>query len=170
MTADANHLDTSAMETIDGTLFGERNRCFGCGPDHPHGFRLAFRVEGEEVVTNFVPGEGHESAPTVMHGGLVTTVADELAGWALIALRDKFGFTGKMKSRFPRPTRIGRPVEGRARIVRESARLVDVEVRMIQDGVDCFTSEMTFVILDQAGAEKMLGGPVPESWQRFFRS
>src|SRR4029079_19140855 len=102
------------MNRYDGTLFGERNRCFGCGPNHPFGFRLDFRVEGDEVVTDFVPTEAHESAPTVMHGGLVTTLADELAGWVVIALRDKFGFTGKMKSRFAWPVRTGQNVHGRA--------------------------------------------------------
>lgn len=157
------------MSRLDGTLFGDKNGCFGCGPRHPFGFHLDFRVEGDEVVTDFVPSNAHESAPTVMHGGLVTTLADELAGWALIALRDKFGFTGKMKSRFTRPVRTGQTVHGRAKIVTESSRLVDVEVRLTQNEAECFRSEMAFVILDRAGAEKMLGGPVPEAWERFLR-
>ena len=157
-------------EPLDGELFGSANRCFACGPRHPFGFHLQFRVEGDEVVTDFLPTDAHEGAPTVMHGGLVTTLADELAGWTLIALREKFGFTGTMKSRFVRPIRIGRSVHGRGKITRDGSRLVHVEVRLLQDTEPCFSSAMTFVILDHAGAEKMLGGPLPEGWKKFFRS
>ena len=156
-------------DRLDGSLFGPNNRCFACSPDHPTGLRLAFHVEGDEVVTRFVPGSVHEGAPAVMHGGLVTTVADEVGCWALIALRGKFGFTGTMSSRFPRAVRVGREVEGRARITQESTRLMHVDVRLRQDGAECFTSTMSFVVLDQSGAEKMLGGPLPEAWKRFFR-
>jgi acyl-coenzyme A thioesterase PaaI-like protein len=158
------------MNPLDGRIFGERNRCFGCGPDHPHGFRLHFHVEGDEVVTEFTPGEGHEGVPTLMHGGLATTVADEIGAWALIALRDRFGFTGTMTSRFPRPIRIGQPVQGRGRIVKENARAVYVEVRLLQGGVECFTSSMTFMLLDAESAERMVGTPMPDTLRRFFRA
>lgn len=154
---------------LDGSLFGPANRCFACSPDHPTGLRLAFHVEGDEVVTRFTPKETHVGAPSVMHGGLVTTVADEVACWALIALRGKFGFTGTMSSRFPRAVRVGVELEGRARITSDSVRMPKVEARLTQDGVTCFSSTMSFIVLDQSGAEQMLGGPLPEAWKRFFR-
>jgi acyl-coenzyme A thioesterase PaaI-like protein len=156
-------------DALDGTLFGPSNHCFGCGPNHPTGFRLRFQLEHDEVVTQFTPLPSHEGAPNVMHGGLVTTVADEVGAWALIALRGKFGFTGTMASRFPRAVRVGTLVQGRARITKESTRIVHVDVRMIQEGQTCFSSSMSFIVLDQRGAEKMLGGELPEAWKRFFR-
>lgn len=154
---------------MNGDHFGPDHRCFGCGPRHAHGLRLEFRVEGEEVVTEMMPTQEHESVPNVMHGGLVTTLADELGGWVLIALLDKFGFTGSMSSRFVSPVRVGVLLEGRGRIVRNSRRLVEVRVEVSQQGRLCFKSDITFVMLDEAGSEKMLGGPVPDGWKRFFR-
>lgn len=153
---------------MNGDLFGSAHRCFGCGPRHPHGLRLDFRVEGDEVVTEFIPTREHESVPNVMHGGLVTTLADELGGWVLIALCDKFGFTGSMTSRFVRPVRIGKPLIGRGRVVRDTKRLVQVHVELSQEEL-CFKADITFVLLDEAGAKAMLDGPVPVEWQRFFR-
>ena len=88
---------------------------------------------------------------------------------ALIALRGKFGFTGTMTSRFPRAVRVGTLVQGRAKITKESTRVMHVDVRMLQEGHTCFSSTMSFIVLDQKGAEKMLGGELPESWKRFFR-
>jgi acyl-coenzyme A thioesterase PaaI-like protein len=154
---------------LDGSLFGPNNRCFACCPDHPTGLHLRFQVEGDEVVTRFTPSRAHEGAPNVMHGGLVTTIADEVGCWALIALRGRFGFTGTMTSRFPRPVRVGQELEGRAKITNESSRVVNVSVRLRQDESDCFSSAMSFIVLNQMGAEKMLGGPLPEAWKKFFR-
>ncbi len=155
--------------TLDGSLFGPNNRCFACSPDHPTGLRMRFAVEGDEVVTRFTPKDTHEGAPGVMHGGLVTMIADEVACWALIALRGKFGFTGTMASRFPRAVRVGREIEGRARIKTESTRVTHVDVRLAQEGDTCFSSTMSFIVLDQKGAEKMLGDRLPDAWRRFFR-
>jgi acyl-coenzyme A thioesterase PaaI-like protein len=154
---------------LDGTLFGPSNRCFACGPNHPTGLRLGFHVEGEEVVTRFTPIESHQGAPGMMHGGLITTVADEVGCWALIALKGKFGFTGTMSSRFPRAVRTGQELEGRSRITGGNARIMQVDVRLLQGGVECFSSAMSFIVMDQGGAEKMLGGPLPEAWKTFFR-
>jgi acyl-coenzyme A thioesterase PaaI-like protein len=104
-----------------------------------------------------------------MHGGLVTTLADEVAAWAIIGLLGKFGFTAQLSGKLVKPVRIGVPVEGRARIARETNRVVTSAVRLVQDGADAFTGEFSFVLVDQSGAERLLGGPLPEAWKRFCR-
>ena len=156
-------------EEVDGALFGPGQPCFGCAPDHPHGLHLRFAREGDEVVTRFTPGDGHQGPPGIMHGGLVTTVADELGAWALILLREKFGFTAEIAARLHRPLRTGVPTEGRARIVRETRRVVRVLVGLTQDAVRVFEGELAFVLLDRGGAEALLGGELPEAWRRFCR-
>jgi acyl-coenzyme A thioesterase PaaI-like protein len=167
-----------------GSLFGPNNRCFACAPDHPSGLRMQFSVEnpvtetaelagtalrGTAVVSSFVPGELHQGASNMMHGGLLTTFADELAVWTIVLLRGHFGFTGTMNSRFLRPIRLGVPLLGRGSITRNLARLVDVEIAVTQSEELAFTSKMTFVLPDRAGAEKMMNAPLPEEWQRYFR-
>lgn len=154
---------------LDGRLFGDTQPCYGCGPAHPHGFRLDFTREGDEVVTRFVPGPDRQGPPGIMHGGLVATVADELADWAIIATLGKFGFTASFEARYGAPIRIGREVEGRARITRNAGRIVDVEARLTQDGQAAFTGKFRFALFDRSGAEKILGGPLPEAWRRFCR-
>ena len=104
-----------------------------------------------------------------MHGGLVSTLADEIAAWAIIGLLGKFGFTAQMSCKFTRPVRIGIPVEGRARITRETSRIVQVEARIRQNDQDAFTGDFTFVLLDRAAAEKILGRTLPENWAKFAR-
>jgi acyl-coenzyme A thioesterase PaaI-like protein len=154
---------------LDGRLFGEGQPCFGCGPDHPHGFRLVFSREDDEVVTTFTPGVHHQGPPGIMHGGLVATLADEVAAWSVIALLSKFGFTGSFGGKLHKPVRIGRPVVARGRISKGGTRVVESAVRLTQDDVEVFTGDFRFVLLDRAGAERILGGPIPEAWEPFCR-
>lgn len=159
------------MPNLDLELdpFGPGQPCFGCSPDHPIGFHLRFAREGDEIVTQLVPGEQYQGPPGIMHGGLVITLADEVAAWAIIGLRGKFGFTASLSAKLRRPVRIGVAVEARARIVKETSRLVTVGARLAQGGEDALTAEFVFALMDRTGAERLLGGPLPEVWQRFCR-
>lgn len=157
---------------LDGTLFGPEQPCFGCSPTHPTGLRLAFAREGDAaIVTRFVPGPGHQGPPGIMHGGLVLTLADELAAWTIIGLRERFGFTAKVDARIARPVRIGAEVRGRGVITRDGSRVVEVAVTLAQGEVEAFRGTFTFVLLDERAAAQMLGAEaLPEAWRRFARA
>ena len=154
---------------LDGHLFGPGQPCFGCGPDHPIGFRLAFEREGDAVVTRFTPGERYQGPPGVMHGGLVMTLVDELAAWVPIALKGKFAFTSHFDGRLKAPARIGQELRGRAWLTKDTPRVVKVAATLHQGEVLVFEGELTFVLLDASGAERLLGGPMPEAWKKFAR-
>jgi acyl-coenzyme A thioesterase PaaI-like protein len=157
------------MAALDVNPFGPGQPCFGCSQDHPFGFRLRFAREGDEVTTTFTPDDRYQGPPGIMHGGLVATLADEVAAWAIVGLLEKFGFTAQLVGRLHKPIRIGIPVEGRAHITRNTPRLVASSVRLIQNGEAAFTGDFSFVLVDQFSAEKLLGGPLPEAWKKFCR-
>ena len=157
------------MPDLDPNAFGIEQPCFGCSQTHPIGFHLRFSTEGDEVVTRFVPTEHYQGPPGIMHGGLVMTLADEIAAWALIGSLGKFGFTAAMTCRLHGPVRIGVEVVGRGKITQAASRIVKVAVSLRQKDVDVFSGDFTFAVLDRSGAERLLGGPLPEGWERFAR-
>jgi acyl-coenzyme A thioesterase PaaI-like protein len=157
------------MRELDGTLFGPGQPCFGCGPSHPAGFRLRFVDEGEEVTTRFLPDDRYQGPPGLMHGGLVFTLADELAAWVLIARLGKFGFTARFEGKLSLPTKLGVEISGRARMLRSTSRTAEIETVLSQDGAAVFSAHFTFVILDKGATEKLLGRELPQEWQRFAR-
>ena len=85
---------------------------------------------------------------------------------AIIGMLGKFGFTAQMSGKFMRPVRVGIPLEGRAKITRETSRIVQVEVKICQAEIDAYAGDFTFVLLDRAAAEKMLGRSLPENWAK----
>ncbi|MBK8937337.1 MAG: PaaI family thioesterase [Polyangiaceae bacterium] len=154
---------------LDPDVFGPESPCFGCAPAHPIGFKLRFERRDDEVVTTFVPGDTFQGPPGIMHGGLVTTLADEIAAWAVIGLLRRFGFTAALSAKLHRPIRIGAAVVGVGRITTSTPRIVKVEVTLDQGGERAYSGDFTFALLDEKGAERLLGGPLPEAWRRFAR-
>lgn len=154
---------------LDPLTFGVEQPCFGCRPDHPTGLRLAFFREGDAVVTELVPHDLQQGPPGVMHGGLVTAVADELAAWTVIGLRERFGFTAAIEARLKKPVRVGTVLRGTGRVASDSSRLVKVDVVLEQEGEAVFTGLFTFALLDRRAAEKLLGRALPEHWAPFAR-
>ncbi len=166
---DPRYLDVPEGQEIDGSLFGDEATCFACGPHHPNGFHMHFARIGDEVVTHFTPTPQTQGAPSMMHGGLITTVADEIGAWTVVFLRSSFGFTATLECRFKAPVRVGVPIEGRGRITRDLTRLIDVAVDLRQEGKLCWTGKLRFILLDEKGMETMIGGPIPQEWKRFIR-
>lgn len=160
---------TESFGPLDGTLFGLDQPCFGCGPQHPHGFRLRFVKQGLGVATEFAPTPLHQGAPGIMHGGLVSTVADETAAWAIIERTGRFGFTTSFECRFLRPVRVGSPAVAFAEVAKAGSRVVKVDVTISQRQQECWRGLFTFVLLDRAGAERLLERPLPEAWARFCK-
>ena len=158
---------TPAVTPLDGTLFGEGQPCFGCSPDHPAGFHLRFVAEGDDVVTRMVPEKHHQGPLGLMHGGLISTLADEAAAWAVLATTGKFGFTTHFEAKLSKGVRVGQEVEARARVTKNTSRVVKTTVEIKQNGDLCFTGDFTFVLLDRGAAEKLMGGALPEQWARF---
>jgi acyl-coenzyme A thioesterase PaaI-like protein len=154
---------------LDPHLFGDGQPCFGCAPDHPTGFRLRFAREDDAVTTRFTPGTAHQGPPGLMHGGLVMTLADEIGAWTIVGLLGKFGFTAQFTAKLRKPVRIGVEVAGHGRIVRPSTRIVSVQVVLEQEGERAFEADIGFVLVDEKGAARVLGGPIPDAWKQFCR-
>jgi len=161
--------DAPSRELLDPNTFGEESPCFGCSPTHPVGLKLRFERVGDEVRTRYTPPDHFQGPPGVMHGGLVLTLADEIAAWTVVGLERRFGFTGAVQARLKKPVRIGREVVGTGRIVHDRGRVQIIGVTLHQGDELVFDGTFTFAVLDVDGAERLLGIELPASWRRFGR-
>ncbi|MFN0092233.1 MAG: PaaI family thioesterase [Acidimicrobiales bacterium] len=107
--------------------------CFGCGKENPLGLRLVFRRVGQgEVETRHRVAPHHCGVAEVVHGGIQTTILDEVMGVAAqLALPPDAGLapcvTVELSVRFRRPVPIGEEVVARARLVGVEGRDYRVE-------------------------------------------
>lgn len=147
-------------EPLDPNTFGEDQLCFACGPKNSIGLNLTFERDGQWVTTRWTPTVGYEGPPGIFHGGLQATVADDLAGWAIMALTGHMGFTTRLEARYHSPVRIGQEAVGRARIAKDLTRFVEVDTVLEQQGVTCFSASVTYAIPTVRTAERILGQKV----------
>lgn len=155
-------------QPLDPHVFGTEQKCFGCGPQNPKGFRLRFSREGDEVVTRFTPSEGLEGPPGVFHGGLQATIADEVAGWTLVGILGRMGFTTSMNVRYVRPVRIDEEVEARGKITARSGNIVTVSVVLKQRGKTGCMGRVSYMLPDPDKAGQYLDGELPAEWLHLF--
>lgn len=98
------------------------NGCFVCGKMNPIGLKLEFDREGDEYVTYFTPKE-HQGYVGVTHGGVVSTVLDEVMA-RLVWTLGHYAVTGEMTIRFKRPAPTGVRLRFAGKIESENGRVI----------------------------------------------
>lgn len=114
------------------------HNCFGCGRLNQHGLRLSFFPhERGGVQAAFTPAPRFEGYDGMVHGGVISTVLDEVMAWSLYR-QETWAVTGELTVRYRSPIRVGeatitigwmtgrrsRRIEMAGEIVRESDRIV----------------------------------------------
>ena len=99
--------------------------CFVCGPKNPIGLKLTFHEENDTYITKFTPGREHQGYDGIMHGGLVSTLLDEIMARYIYA-KGLNAVTAKLEVRFRAPTPIGQELTVRGRIVGQKGKMYEL--------------------------------------------
>jgi uncharacterized protein (TIGR00369 family) len=114
------------------------HNCFGCGKLNIHGLHLELLPDPDSdgVVTYFVPPAHTEGYSGMVHGGIISTVLDEVMAWSLYR-HGIWAVTGELTIRYRRPVEVGKPVVARGHVVSDRGRVIDVhgEIRDEQDNL-----------------------------------
>ena len=129
--------------------------CFGCGDSNPIGLGLDLRMEGESLVTDFVPREEHQGWPGIVHGGLIATLLYEvLENYAYYD-----GTVTMMKSmgtRFRRPATTGQRIDARSWLAERSGRNMSVSATLTdEEGAIIAEGDAALVVLSDAQLERL---------------
>jgi acyl-coenzyme A thioesterase PaaI-like protein len=84
-------------------------RCFGCSPVNDRGLQLTFTDVGDGIETRLLFDRAYESYPGVVHGGILTTVCDEIMGNLLVLRVGRSLFTTTLRTRYLSPLAVGTP-------------------------------------------------------------
>jgi acyl-coenzyme A thioesterase PaaI-like protein len=105
----------------------ERNQwCFACGPKNPFGLKLRFREQDDTYISEFTGQPQHQGYDGIMHGGIVSTLLDEIMARYLYA-KGMNAVTARLEIRYNKPTPIGVPLLLKGRITKSKGRLYETE-------------------------------------------
>ncbi len=121
------------------------NYCFACGPDNPFGLHMTFSDEGEDYVCRWTARGQHQGWSAILHGGIVSTLLDEVMTWRLVSL-GKNVVTAEITVRLKQPTPLGQELTIRGRVTGSRRRYYETAGEIIlPDGTVTATATAKFI-------------------------
>lgn len=124
------------MISEEGEEIGEENRkmkndrieipkvpgqgCFACGTANPIGLHLEFYRSGDNICSDITLSKYHEGWQNMAHGGIISTLLDEVMSWTVMYFKKSFFVTRKMELKYVKPVLIGVPLTVKARLANGS--------------------------------------------------
>lgn len=106
--------------------------CIMCGLDNEYGVRAPFySMEDGSVMTVFSYRKQHQSYPGRVHGGLITSMLDEMglrALWAKELSEESFGVTMSIETKFRKPVPYDETIIGKGIVVKDTPKFCAAEV------------------------------------------
>lgn len=90
--------------------------CFGCSPNNPAGLQMKFWWNGNEIRSRLIVPEHLSGWNRLIHGGVLSTVLDEVMSWAAIYTTKQMVMTRNMTIEFIKPIQIGDEITAQGRV------------------------------------------------------
>jgi len=91
--------------------------CFACGPANAAGLKMRFFANQDSVVSWLTVPDHLQGWNKLVHGGVTSTILDEIMSWAAIHLLKTIILTKSMRVEFRKPVFIGQPLRAVGRVV-----------------------------------------------------
>ncbi|HWR37909.1 MAG TPA: PaaI family thioesterase [Patescibacteria group bacterium] len=99
--------------------------CFACGPANPIGLKLEFQEMQDTYCAKFVAGPEHQGYDGIVHGGIVSTLLDEVMA-RYIFVKGVNAVTARLEVRFRQPTPIAQELTITAKIAGKTRNIYDM--------------------------------------------
>ena len=132
--------------------------CFGCGRQNPIGLKLDIYWDEENHLV-YAPirlKKEYEGFENVIHGGIISTIVDELLWWCVAAEKRRVTVTAELKIRFKKPMQPEKDYTAFAKLVEERGRRFMAR---------CEIKDENKIV---AEGEGILIGMPEESWREFL--
>lgn len=106
--------------------------CFVCGPENPIGLKLDFHFDGKTISTEFVPQKVHQGYMNIVHGGIISTLLDEVMVKLAIATGMP-AVTAQMDIRLKKALKIGARITVSAEITKDSKKIIEAYAKAVTD-------------------------------------
>ncbi len=128
---------------------GNYHNCFGCSASNAAGLRMTFRAQGESLCSRLTVPDHLCGWNNMVHGGVISTILDEIMSWAAIYLLKKVILTKSMTVDFIKPVFIRDELTAQGKVLeRKSPREAQMTATLSnKSGEICATAVGTFALL-----------------------
>ena len=114
-------------------------KCFVCGRDNESGLKAVFYFDGEKALSEITAGEAFEGYRGIYHGGIISTMLDEVMLKAILAI-DRIAVTAELTIKYHKPVRTGDRLMFSGQITQSRGKLLLTEGFVAGDDGSLFAS------------------------------
>ena len=135
---------------------GDHN-CFGCSPLNTSGLRMRFYTNETAVYSNVTVPDHLCGWNNLVHGGVLTTILDEIMSWSAIYLLKRVPMTKSMTVDFLKPVYVGNSLKAEGTVTdKKGKHEALMEGRIYnKDDVCCARATATFAVFSPAVAKRL---------------
>lgn len=132
------------------------HNCFGCSPVNPSGLQMKFFADRDTVFSNVTIPDHLCGWSNIAHGGVLTTILDEIMSWAALHFLKRITMTKSMKIEFIQPVYIRNPLKAEGKVLEQTGKHEAVMEGILYNdkGVACAKSSATFAIFSPKVAKR----------------
>lgn len=133
------------------------HNCFGCSPANPSGLRMRFFSDEQAVYSRITVPEHLCGWSNIVHGGVLTTILDEIMSWSAIYLLKRIALTRSINVEFIKPVRVGHELRAEGRVTQTNGKYDAVTEGVLIDasGEVCARADAMFKVFSPAVARRM---------------
>lgn len=142
----------------------EGYNCFGCSPNNPIGLHMEFIEVGDELISTWDPAPNFQGWYNVLHGGIQSTLMDEIASWVVFVKLKTSGVTSQLEVKYKKavPSNMG-AITIKAHLVEMKRNIAIVDVKLFgPDNELCTVATVKYFTFPQEVAKEKLWYPEPE--------
>jgi uncharacterized protein (TIGR00369 family) len=147
----------------------DTHNCFACSPKNPHGLKMKLYCSDQSVYSWITVPDYMCSWNKTVHGGIISTILDEIMGWAGLYFLKKITLTKKITVEFNKASYVGEKLKAEASVVETNGKRDAVLEGRIYNGKNalCAKAVGTFTLISTDVA-KRLNVVNDEQIQTFF--
>lgn len=142
--------------------------CFGCSPVNPSGLQMNFFADRSTVFSQVTIPEHLCGWSNIAHGGVLTTILDEIMSWAALHFIKRITMTKSMNIEFIKPVYIRSPLKAEGKVLEKTGKhdVVTEGILYNDKGVACAKSTANFAVFSPKVAKRF--GIADDNSLKFF--
>ncbi len=135
----------------------DNHNCFGCSPINPSGLQMKFYADDSRVFSRLTVPQHLCGWNQLVHGGVLSTILDEVMSWAAIYLLKRITLTRSMTVDFLKPVYIHNRLRAEGRLLELKGRHEAVMEGVLYNDEEtvCARSTGNFAVFSPAVAKRL---------------
>lgn len=144
----------------------EGYNCFGCSSKNELGLQMEFYEDGEYVKSKWAPKAHLAGYGNILHGGIQSTILDEIASWVVYTKAKTAGVTATLNVKYKSTVFTDKgDLTIRAKLIDQNRRFATINAELLDHNENvCAEAEVKYFIFPIEVAKQKYKYPGPEAF------